>query len=245
MSKLKIEAAAITHVGSVRNNNEDNYFVNGRYKSDSSVNTEAFADKNDHTSYTYAVCDGMGGESYGELASLIAVATLAKYQKTNIRKTIADYIRNANDFICDLIRKNNKRRSGTTIALLNIQNGTAIAYNIGDSRVYFYRKGMLFLVSQDHVYTDENSKNKLTQYLGIFPSEMNIEPYVSDEFKLKKGDVFVLCSDGLTDMVTDDELVDILSEEKDPATVTVKKLAGKSQDKGGRDNVTVVVVKIN
>ena len=243
MGKLKIESAAITHVGSVRDNNEDNYFVNGRYKTDSNINTEAFSDKKEHLSYTYAVCDGMGGESYGELASLIAVATLAKYQKTDIRRTISDYIRHANDFICDLIRKNNKRKSGTTIALLNIQKNTAISYNIGDSRVYFYRKGMLYLLTEDHV--DANSKNNLTQYLGIFPSEMSIDPYVSDEVKIKKGDIFVLCSDGLNDLVEASEIVEVLSLEKDDVTETVKKLAGLSQEKGGKDNVTVIVVKIS
>jgi len=243
MSKLSIESAAITHVGSVRDNNEDNYFVNGRYKTDSNVNTEAFSDKKAHISYTYAVCDGMGGESYGELASLIAVATLAKYQKTDIRRTIHDYIRHANDFICDLIRKNNTRKSGTTIALLNIQKNTAVSFNIGDSRVYFYRKGMLYLLSEDHV--DSKSKNVLTQYLGIFPSEMNIDPHISDELKIKKGDIFLLCSDGLTDIADANEIVGILSEEKDDATLTAKKLAGLSQDKGGNDNVTVVVVKVS
>ena len=242
MNKLKIESAAITHVGSVRDNNEDNYFINGKYKADSNVNTEAFSDKKEHISYTYAVCDGMGGESYGELASLIAVATLAKYQKTDIRKTISDYIRNANDFICDLIRKNNKRKSGTTIALLNIQQKTAVTYNIGDSRVYFYRKGMMYLLTEDHV--DSDSKNKLTQYLGIFPSEMVVEPYTSDVIKIKKGDIFLLCSDGLTDMVSSDEIVEVLAQEKDAATATAKKLAGLSQEKGGKDNVTVIVVKI-
>jgi len=242
VSKLKIESAAITHVGSVLENNEDNYFVNGRYKADSSVNTEAFSDKKEHLSYTYAVCDGMGGESYGELASLIAVATLAKYQKTNIRRTISDYIRHANDFICDLIRKNNKRKSGTTIALLNIQKNTAIAYNLGNSRVYFYRKGMFYLLTEDHV--DSETETKLTQYLGIFPSELNIEPYVSDEVKIKKDDIFLLCSDGLTDIVSCDEIIEILAMEKEDATVTAKRLAGKSQEKGGKDNVTVIVVKI-
>jgi len=243
VSRLKIESAAITHVGSVRDNNEDNYFVNGKYKADSNINTEAFADKKEHISYTYAVCDGMGGESYGELASLIAVATLAKYQKTDIRKTINDYIKNANEFICDLIRKNNKRKSGTTIALLNIQNKTAISYNIGDSRVYFCRKGRLYLLSEDHV--DKQSLNKLTQYLGIFDSELVIEPFVSQEIKLKKGDTFLLCSDGLTDMVGHEDIVEVLAQKNITATVCAKKLAGLSQNKGGRDNVTVIVIKVS
>lgn len=242
MNRFNVEAAAISHIGSVKASNEDNYYINGKYKSDSTISTDGVADKKKRDSYTYAVCDGMGGENYGELASLIAAATLEKFMKTNIRETVGSYIKTSNDFICDLIRKNKQVKSGTTLALLNMQNGTAISYNIGDSRVYLCRKGELYLLSKDHV--DPLIRENLTQYLGILPNEMRLSPYMSEEVKVKKGDVFMLCSVGLTDVLSDEEIVEFLSDdEEDPIAIT-KKLVSTAQNSHARNDVTVVVIKV-
>jgi protein phosphatase len=88
------------------------------------------------------------------------------------------------------------------------------------------------------------SRNKLTQHLGIFPSEMVIEPYISEKIKLKKKDIFLLCSDGLTDMVSNNDIVDILSLEQMDTADIVRKLAATAQANGGKDNMTVIVVKV-
>lgn len=241
MGELSIDAAAITHIGTIKKQNEDNYFVNGKYMADSSVGTEGIADKKKRNSYTYAVCDGMGGESYGEFASLIAVTALAKYMQTDIRESIDRYINTANEFICDLIKKNRKIRSGSTLALLSIQKNTAAAYNIGDSRVYLCRKGDLYLLTQDDV--DPEHKSNLTQYIGISPEEMRISVHKSEVIKLKKGDVFMLCSDGLYDVIDDEDIVEFLSNDNDSATDMTKKLVAVAQENNGIDNVTVVVAK--
>ncbi|MCL2078651.1 MAG: serine/threonine-protein phosphatase [Oscillospiraceae bacterium] len=243
MKNFTVESAAITHIGSIKDNNEDNYYINGKYKADYEVDTEAFAEKKAYESYTYAVCDGMGGESYGELASLIAVATLAKFPKEDFRKNINNYLASASEFICDLIRKDEKRRSGTTIAILNIQGKTAVAYNVGDSRVYFCRKGKLYLLSKDH--TDPETENKLTRYIGILPGDAGVEPHTSKVIKLKKGDTFLLCSDGLTDGVSNSDIAEIISSTNEAATLMAKQLAAAAQEKGGKDNVTVLVVKVS
>jgi len=202
----------------------------------------------------------MGGESFGEVASLIAVSTLAGYQATDIRKTVADYISKANRLICDEMEKNNGARSGTTLALLHICEKNAVSYNIGDSRIYFVRRGEVYIMSEDHteaermvkvgLLTQKEAKthklrNKLTQHLGIFPEEMIIEPYVSETDKLKKGDMFMLCSDGLTDMVSDADLVDILTLKDRDITGIVKTLLEASLANGAKDNVTIILVKVN
>ena len=256
---IKVESAAITHVGLVRNNNEDNYYINGKYKSDNSVTTEGSFDNKNRDSYLYAVCDGMGGEAHGELASLIAVSTLSKYQETDIQYTITDYIQEANDHICDEIEKNAGKRCGTTLALLYIRKNMAISYNIGDSRVLFFRDGDLYQLSEDHteaqrlvnmgVLTEEEadshkSRNKLTQHLGIFPEELAIKPYISEKVKLKKNDILLLCSDGLTDMVSADDIANILSIRDIDIISLVKRLTEAAETHGGKDNITVVVVKI-
>ena len=259
MIKIKIESTVITHVGLIRSNNEDNYYINGRYKADNSVNAEGYADNEQRNAYLYAVCDGMGGESFGEVASLIAAKTLAEYQTTDIRQSVGDYIQKANALICDEINENNGIRCGTTLALLYIYGKKAISFNIGDSRVYIHRKGKLLLLSEDHTEAERlvrmglideesakthKSRNQLTQHLGIFPEEMIIEPYISEEIKLKKGDVFLICSDGLSDMVDNDDIADILAQKEKDTTEIAKELTEAAKAGGGKDNITVIVVRV-
>jgi len=257
-----VESTAITHVGLVRHNNEDNYYVNGKFKRDNNVATEGYTDKATRNSYLYAVCDGMGGEDYGELASMIAVAVLAEYQEDDMQEMIWDYVQRTNSIICGEIRKNKGIRIGSTLAMLYIQGNNAISFNIGDSRIYLLRKNgkmsELYLLSEDHteaqhmvnfgLLTDEeakthSSKNKLTQHFGIFPEELTIEPYASQEVKIKKNDIFLLCSDGLTDMVDEDEIRVILSMDNVDSAGIAKKLSAAAQAYGGKDNATVIVVK--
>jgi len=259
---IKVSSAGFTDVGKIRENNEDNFYVNGKYKKDNSVISGMFdecEDNSDREQYLYAVCDGIGGEKFGEVASLIAVKTLVKYQSENIKNVVNDYISDANRRICDEIEKNKGVIIGTTLALLYIKEDKAIAYNVGDSRVYLFRKNKLIQLSEDHTQAQRlfkmgmikqneirthKDKNKLTQHLGIFPNEVAIEAHSSDEIILKKDDIFILCSDGLTDMVTDKKISKILSDKKLSAYSIASKLSQTAIDNGGKDNVTVVAVKI-
>jgi len=259
VSIIKIESTGITHIGLVRGNNEDNFFINGIYKSNKKGVAEGYVDNMQRDTYLYAVLDGMGGENYGEYASMIAAKSLIKYISSDIRRTVFDYIQNANKLICDEIIKNNGVRSGTTLALLYLREGKAITYNIGDSRIYLCRNDDLYLLSEDHTEAqhlintgrlDEESakhhksKNILTQHLGVFPSEMVLEPYVSTEIKLKRNDMFVVCSDGLTDMVSDDDIREIMVRENLDVPGIAKELSATAQENGGNDNTTIIVVKV-
>jgi len=256
---IKVECTVITHVGLVRGNNEDNFFINGRCKSDNTVTAEGFIDNIPRDAYIYAVCDGMGGESAGEVASMIAAKVLMEYMSTDIRHTVSSYIQKANKYICDEITANNGVRSGTTLALLYIRDNKATSYNLGDSRIYLLRKGDLYLLTEDHTEVqrlikmgmiDEESakhhksRNKLTQHLGIFPDELIIEPYISKVIKLKKDDIFLICSDGLTDMVCDDDIADIMADKSLDTSGIAKELSATAQENGGKDNTTVIVVKV-
>lgn len=259
MSIIYIESAAITHVGLVRTKNEDNYYVNGKIKEDMKLPTEGYAETEDHDAYLYAVCDGMGGEGLGEVASMIAVKVLGDFQMTDIRQSAIDYMQRANKLICYASEKNNGVTIGTTLALLYIHGNKAISYNVGDSRVYLLRKKELYLLSEDHteaarmvnmgVISEEDAKHhpakhKLTQYLGVSSEEMIIEPYISQEIKVKKNDIFLVCSDGLTNMVTDDEIREILSLKKFDVVSLAKELSAAAEAHGGKDNTTVVVAKV-
>jgi len=256
---FRIESSALTYIGLVRRTNEDNYYVNGKHKSNFGIETEGYSDNKVRDSYLYAVCDGMGGENFGELASMIAVMVLKKYQNTDIRRTLKNYIDTANKLICKEMTKNNGARIGTTLALLYLFDNKVISCNIGDSRTYLLRDDDLYLMSEDHTEAQRlvkmgmirqeeasthKAKNKLTQHLGIFPDEMVIEPYISEEVQLYRDDILLICSDGLTDMVNDDDIADCLAMPDLDTTDMVKLLASKTQAGGGRDNATMIVIKV-
>lgn len=250
---MKIISAAGTHVGKVRSNNEDNYYLNGIYKKNCKDNIRNDESVEQKYRNIYAVCDGVGGESAGELASLMAVEILSQCSYKNI----LEYIETANKSICSVIKKTGKRM-GSTLALLKIEADSAEIYNVGDSRVYMFRKGQLVQLSKNHTMVqqmldagiityEESKKSKqrhvITQCLGIFPDEFTLSPYVVSNIYLETGDIFVLCSDGVTDMLDDGEIKNTLLNNDSPENI-VNDIIASSLDKGGKDNITVVVVKI-
>ena len=135
-------------------------------------------------------------------------------------------------------------------------DGAFTAMNIGDSRIYLYRDGALIQLSTDHSVlarmirmgqiTEEEAKthplrHQITQHFGIRPEEMVLEPAVVQE-EVQTGDVYLLCSDGLTDMVDDEEILQYLGSDLS-LTEKVKQLVQRAVDAGGRDNITVVLIE--
>lgn len=253
---LKFDCCFTTDVGKVRKNNEDNFYLNGSYKR---APEDLKYEKRDfvYRGGLFAVCDGMGGEEYGEKASLFAVETLKEWQSKDFNKTVNEYVSVANRMICDLIKENNGTRSGTTLGLIYINDNKAVCYNIGDSRVYLFRKGKLTQLSEDHtriaqmikmgIISAEQAKNHrdkhvLTQHLGIFPDEMIIQAYSSEQIEVHSNDIFLLCSDGLTDMISDDEIETVFKKDAS-AKQYVDILINNALLKGGKDNITVGVIK--
>jgi len=257
---MKYLISAQTHTGLKRTNNEDNLCVNSKYMrspEDGSwgVSTSAKA-------CVVAVCDGMGGERFGEFASLCAAVNIACCHEDILNASEAEQakrvdvlIRGINQQICDEILKRNAR-IGSTLAMLCIKNGVANLYNIGDSRVYLLRNGALTQLSKDHTIAQQklelgaitaeqaktdSGKHTLTQHLGIFESEMLIDAHHVQK-QVQPDDVFLLCSDGLTDMVSDEAIQQILVNEKDCESA-VKKLIATALENGGKDNVSVIVIQ--
>jgi len=263
--KRFVSAAASVNVGRLRGNNEDNLYFNGVFLTEQTREQPAdFESECEDSRQLYAVCDGMGGEQFGELASLLSVETIhryAAYLKGNpdlvtdalIRKCIND----ANSSICAAQKRIGTKRIGATLALLLIDDKTADIYNIGDSRVYMLRNGEFSQLSQDHtsvahsvrlgLLSAEEAKshprrNSLTQYVGIDPTEMVIEAF-RHTVKMKKRDIFLLCSDGLSDMVDEAEIKRILFETSRPSEAA-RQLLDSALMNGGKDNVTVIVVTV-
>lgn len=260
MEQYKISAG--THIGNIREKNEDNFFVNGVYKER----------KENKFSYdglllqkelcVIGIFDGMGGLGNGDKASYIAVKILDKYFEFIKKKRVIfdlDFVlRKINKCICQEIDKSSEKM-GSTAVLLFCKNGRVQISNIGDSRAYLYRNKTFKQISVDH--TEQNSmlriqeqlgiaktinipdsRNTLTQHLGIQEDEFILEPTDSEVIRIQKKDIYLLCSDGLTGMLKDVEISDVLSKDIDLQNKK-KLLIQKAMQVGGKDNITVVLIE--
>lgn len=254
---LKIKAAVLTHVGNVRTNNEDNFFLNKRIRRCVSRKKASCRFSGQDEAILFAVADGMGGHAHGELASLHAVQSLRSCSFAQITSVATACLRWANEQICEEIEKSGNRM-GSTLTALYIDEGQAVCCNIGDSRCYLLRGGTLTQLSRDDskarrmvdlgILTPEQaarhpSRHELTQHLGIFPDELVIQPAFTEPVQLRPGDVFLLCSDGLTDMADDKAIAAVLAGGGSPSQ-QAKALVRLALKEGGRDNVTALVAVV-
>lgn len=258
MKKISANVCAVTHAGRVRKENEDNYSLNGRLTTGDLKKGSAYVQKMAEP-FHLAVCDGMGGESFGEIASGIAVDSIAK-SAAGIYNSGEDYafaiasaLDDANSKICSEISARGARM-GTTLAAIYAVKGKAICVSMGDTRIYHFSNGILKQMSFDHTHAQQfvdagaatmseintiPDAKHLTKHLGVFPEEAPLSPGVSVIDDIENGDVILLCSDGLTDMLTDDEISLIISGGENAQDVTGK-LIRKALENGGKDNVTVI-----
>ena len=248
-----IEAACGCNIGRVRKNNEDNFFFDN--KSLELVNqglpTPLFFSGIVKRGLCFAVFDGMGGENYGEVAAYTAATHL---QKT--KRTLLDYFISLKEYLNKLTLQLNEAiidtqkvfctdRCGSTMAALYFSSNSVYVCNIGDSRAYRLRGSKFLQLSTDHVENYPSHKKKkspLTQHLGIDPNTMQIEPSIVNS-KLHRGDKFLLCSDGLTDMLTDLEISAIMSGHQN-VNDCVNALICSALEHGGHDNITVIVCNL-
>lgn len=248
----QIKYAYTCHIGKIRNNNEDNFWCCGD-------SLEAQNQGMSHIRSGYmkqseypllAVFDGMGGESCGEMAAFLAAEACGEHFKTakdGIRNDPEEFLNeiceSMNQAICDYGRTNKINSMGTTAALLAFAEDAVYSCNLGDSRIYKSDREKFYQISQDHVLGRSLfGKAPLTQYLGMEEENLQLEPSISRQ-EIKIGNRFLLCSDGITDMLSDGEIADILSRDI-PVAKTVEILVDRALKKGGRDNITVVLCEI-
>lgn len=248
-----LEAAAISNVGNVRQNNEDNYILMRKILPMSHINTK-IATKRACTKgrSIFGVFDGMGGYSNGELASFLAAKTalriFSRSKKCPVRETLAQICKEANLHICEEMQKRSQR-IGTTAAMLSIHRSNAVVCNIGDSPIFLFRKKKLRKISCDHTERStyeaitgktapKQKKFKLTQNLGIFPEEIELEPFFF-EIPIQRGDRYLICSDGLTDMVETGVIRRIVKTSSSAQEAT-ERLCDEALRAGGKDNITIL-----
>lgn len=252
--RFTFDAACGCNIGKVRKNNEDNFFFDDKcleLDNQGLRNTACFSDtlKN---GLCLAVFDGMGGENFGEVASFTAARQMQTVTRSlsdyfvSERKYLLKLTAQLNDAIVEAKKELYTDRCGSTMVALYFSSGYVYTCNIGDSRAYRLRDGEFLQLSVDHVEKrpeGERKKAPLTQHLGIDPEDMQIEPYIA-KGKISKGDTYLLCSDGLTDMLTNFEISDIMLSCEEPADCA-QKLIRAALEHGGRDNITVIVCKID
>jgi PPM family protein phosphatase len=231
----------ITHTGRVREHNEDSFAILD------------LADK-----VLFVVADGMGGHDAGEVASRIATETVCKVVKEN-RSLSTDHLglveRAVQEANIEVLHEGMRRKSdlGTTLSVALVVNNTAYVANVGDSRVYWIENGSISQITKDHSLvaklveagklTKEEARNHPKSNL-LIRTIGNDETIKVDTFyfSLKKGGTLLLCTDGLWGEVPDDEIHRVCNlEEK--STVVGDWLVEMANENGGKDNITVLVVK--
>jgi len=206
------------------------------------------------------VCDGMGGHQGGEIASRLAVETIRNYFENlgtdfNPGEGIKNSIQKANEVIIEAANTEPElSEMGSTVVLVLIKDGYAYAANLGDSRIYKISNGEIQQISTDHslvqqmvdsnVISPEEArthpkKNIITKALGI---DEIVEPELLEPFQLMVNDCLILCTDGLTNHVNDNEIREIcISNDSQDAA---EKLVDLANERGGTDNITVQVMKV-
>ena len=234
-----------SHIGNIRSSNQDNFFCVGEYMDCINKGTDDIISGTISPSSKplFAVFDGMGGEEQGEMAAYIASEQMSKFKfQKDPLKSLLDYCVVANSEICNFAQGNNIHSMGTTAAMLAFTCKDITLCNIGDSKIFRFCDGVLEQISKDHVAsTAFGMKPPLSQNLGIPPTELVIEPYFSKGL-YNNNDVYIICSDGLTDMVTIEETQEVLNTK--PVEEATQELLERALRNGGRDNITIIICKI-
>lgn len=242
-----IKAYARTDVGKARDLNEDSYYIT----------TDQF-----QTLQLFILADGMGGCNAGDLASSLALMSAKSYIENNFENTPKD-----KENICKLIKSSmeyanmvvhekslenkNLDGMGTTLEVCLIYNNRAYIGHVGDSRIYRIRNDFIRKLTQDHSYvqklvqegtiTKEEAEHHAKK--NILMKALGCNAYVEPDVMVKgfqKGDILIICSDGLTNMVNINDIYNIV---KDNFELATKELVDLANQNGGIDNITIITIK--
>jgi serine/threonine protein phosphatase PrpC len=249
MANTEVQVGAETDVGMVRDHNEDNL----GYK----IPDEAVVTSN--KGMLFLVADGMGGHAAGEVASQIAVETiLDRYfseDTDDIEEALNGAIVDANDIIHAQSSDHREQSGmGTTSVVAVIRGDELTVANVGDSRAYLIRGGEIQQITQDHSWVQEQVRlnlvtpeeakhhplrNIITRALGTAP-EVKVD---FSTYKLQVGDTIILCSDGLSGVVSDGDILEIVTKQEN-AEMAAKMLINAANAGGGPDNISTIVVRV-
>lgn len=267
--RVEVDLAAKTHVGKRRPNNEDNYLVVrfGRFLETLATSLPAnhVPERHEAVGYGMVVADGMGGMAAGELASRVAIRSFInlvletpdwilgndEHHLRTVLDRMAHRFRGVNEAVLEHAgRQPELSGMGTTLTLaLNFGPALMIAH-VGDSPIFLARRGQLHKLTRDHTLAaalrsaTPSELNVASRFRHVLTNAIGIEgsggqPDI-DYLPLENGDRVLLCTDGLTDMVDDSTIGAALARDQ-PAEEVCQALIDRALERGGRDNVTVIV----
>ncbi len=235
---LNITVHGKSDIGRKRSNNQDSFLI----KQDLSL---------------FAVADGMGGHSGGEVASAMAVKTLEKIfhdrVDLSVEKRLLESAQLANQAIWEHSNKEASLRGmGTTLTAVALEDSWLYVAQVGDSRCYLYRDHELFQMTEDHsqyyellragmIHEIESfgvQKNVITRSVG-YERNVKVDLYAR---KMNSGDQYLICSDGLTGMVSNDQIAQVLQNFE--PELAVQNLVDLANLQGGEDNISVIVFNV-
>lgn len=242
-----MEIAVLTDIGQIRSINQDSFGIFAK------------APICDKKGKIFIVADGMGGHAAGDLASKMAVEhIIERYYlldgNNSIDKNLEISIKQSNKYIFEKASTDASRKGmGSTITAIVLRGDKGIIANVGDSRTYLIRGGKITQITFDHSWVAEQirngvltveqarnhpNRNVITRALGI-AEETEVDLFNLD---LRKNDIIVLCSDGLYSSVDDEEIRHIALGNS--TQLTCRKLVDLANKRGGKDNITVMILKI-
>lgn len=245
---IRLEITSTSQIGRVRSQNEDMVLVDTHFIRNSEFSTQASLNHNDR--YLVAVADGMGGHNRGDVASNDVLRNLQYYfsdipEKLNagdFNEVMVEWLDSINNFVASKGRADEQFKGmGTTLVGLAYYYGDFYSMNCGDSRLYRFRQGELTQLTTDHSLNNMLGSEKHTNIItnciggGCNSSYMDLVR-ISD---IWPDDVFLLCSDGLTDMLPDQEIARLLNDGADAMA-----LGDAAVEAGGLDNVSCCVITI-
>lgn len=246
---MKFEITADSRVGCVRDNNEDMILVGDSFIRDEKLSAHFDTEESDR--YLIALADGMGGHNSGEVASSEVLHNLQFFfsdlpiglDVEHFNEAIYVWLSSMNSIIDSKGREDKRLHDmGTTLVAICYYGGEFFWMNCGDSRLYRYRDGKLTQLSTDHSLSTLMGTNEHTSIItnciggGCKTSFIDIINFTSD---LLPGDRFLLCSDGLSDMISDEIIEQLMS-----SAPHAEQLSLKAEEAGGNDNVSCIVVTV-
>ena len=240
---MKLRYDVVSHMGNVRTNNEDMALVFGEQIRDSSVSFTFNAP--DNIRFTAIVSDGMGGYECGEIASSEATSSFEEFLNTlpsglDNNDLILEVKKWVNQINARILEMANGSGMGCTFCGIFIYEGQPFVINIGDSRIYRLRHDLCKVLTTDH--SERNRTGDMSIPSNLIYNALGINGAFADISltKLVAGDRYIICSDGLNDMIDDTEIESLMRSEEPSARQFVERALAA----GGRDNVTVVLLDI-
>ena len=236
--------SCVCHRGKVRNINQDNIVCDCKClpPGHDDILLQDQRTITPEEPFLVAVFDGMGGESHGEMASWIAADTFHNWDLQRGEQSLIEGCLEGNRRIVRFGKKQRLKTCGTTAAMLLFDYAGIIQCNIGNSRIYRIRDKELQLLSETDVYpAGRRRKTFLLQYLGIPEEEMLVQPHTL-RYPAENGDIFLVCSDGLTDMVTERNIVTIIRSSG--LDMAGEALLQNAMNAGSMDNITFFLAQV-